>query len=499
MNLPPSIQKRIDSIVDSIEAPRIPDRELDFNAFAGHEPDEEGSFEFRESLLAAIDRIHSAGGGRVYLRHPQGRDNWMKVPMTYRIRGPVHLKSRTELLIDRGLTLFFEFSPADYLPGGRGVLRRYEGTMVYSFSPLIYALGAEDIAVRSAGGAGGDPVIDGDGFRWQKWMFAGEDRRKAEGRTHSYQLLKEHNNNAVPATELQWNDPDAHFLRPCAFEPIACRRVALEGVRFVHSPFWVVHPVFCESVAFRDLSFYARPVNNDGIDPDSCRNVLIERIFFDNHDDNVALKSGRDREAREGALVTGTELESVDSPYRRGNRIGGPTENVLIRNCVFKGHYAICIGSEIGAGARNVIAVNNLAPQEVNMGLFLKSARGRGGIVEDVYVGNLDIHHAKKDCIALIPNYDKTAHLPHPPLFRRITVENVRCSHAGKGVRVFGWPDALTADVKIRNLSVDKVTEEAFVCNNVDKLSLENVRIGETLWNDSFSLSDSSTETPLQI
>ena len=126
---------------------------------------------------------------------------------------------------------------------------------------------------------------------------------------------------------------EGHYLRPHLIQLHGCRDVTLSGFFITNSPFWCVHLLCCENVICRGLRYDAKLVNNDGIDPEMTRNLLIEDIDFNNGDDNVAIKAGRDND---------------------GWRTARPSENIIIRNCRFKGLHGVVIGSEMSAGVRNV-------------------------------------------------------------------------------------------------------------------------------------------------
>ena len=263
-----------------------------------------------------------------------------------------------------------------------------------------------------------------------------------------------------------------------------CKNVLVDCVKITNSPFWCVKPVFSESCIFRNMQFDAMVVNNDGIDPESSRNILIENIIFANHDDNVAIKAGRDKEGRDGALIAGTELEQILSDYIKEGRIKGPTENVIIRNCHFYGHHAICIGSEMSGGVRNVYAMDNYSVAEVNMGVFIKSSRLRGGKVENIYINGLKLNHTKSELIALIPNYDKADSGLYPPSFSNIQIENVECISSGSGIVIHGWPDVPIENVLLRNIKIGNAEKGNLSINEVRGIYLDHVSINGEVFNE---------------
>lgn len=498
-----SMDKAIEDIISNISEPIIPDKQVDICQVAGFCADEKGTHNFYTAIKKAIDSLDAVGGGTLLFPHSQGANHWIKQMEIYRVKGPIVLKSNIELRFHPGVKLLFEFDPQAYLPEGKPVLRRYEGISLYSYSPCIYAFNAQNIVVSTRGSNGALPIIDGMGQAWQKWSYQGDLRVQKEGKTPAYQQIRQaFNDKDVPIKDRICTDPDYHYLRPTLIEFYHCQNIKIENIKFVQAPFWVVHPVFCRNLIFRNLMYDCPNVNNDGIDVESSWDVLIENVIFDNHDDNIVIKSGRDKEGREGALVQGTPLEHISSPYIKEGRITGPTKNVVIRNCVFKGHYAFCIGSEVSGGVQNIYLKDCIAPIEVAMGVFIKSGRERGGMIEDIFVKNLSIQEARNDAICIIPNYDNDTLSPYPPSIRNIQIQNVAVARAGKGLRVFGWEDAPIKDVQITHIKIEKVLspneKDKLLINQVQNLILKDVQIENKDYRGKFTKVEKGKNPPRQ-
>lgn len=497
-----SIRLRAQSIVDRIQAPRIPDgREIILSDYAGEVPDRSGSYDFRAAMQEALRELSAHGGGTLKITHPQGASDWFKTPVTYRLSGPIQLQSGVRFAMEPATELVFDFSPLTYNDNGRGYLTRYEGTLIYGPSACLRAFNVSDIEIIALPGSGPMPAISGNGALWQNWMWAGDFHPTiTSDAERSYQRLKhEINNGGVPLPQRMCADPTEWFLRPDLFQAMFSKRIRLQGIEFRESPFWVVHPVFSTDLVFRELKFEAHCVNNDGIDPESCRRVLIERVMFSNHDDNIAIKSGRDRDAREGVLVKGTELENIDSPFIREGRTQDHSSEIVIRNNFFKGHYAICVGSEISGGASEIYAIDNTVPQDVKMLLNLKSSRSRGGVVDGVYVSGVKAHRVEDAVVCMIPNYDNDPESPFPPVFRNILVENVEVNEAGRGIVIHGWSDAPVKNVEIHQLRIGKVRGIPVEVSNAEAIKLKSVIIGETQFEKTVNHSDPSIIPPHQI
>ncbi len=490
------LKTRTDSIISAIQEPVIPDRVIDLVKFSGHSADATGTYDFRQDIQRAIDSLAAAGGGTLLFPHSKGPDYWMKTTEVYRIDGPVELRSHIQLMFDTDVRLQFVFHPEHYLHEGKGVIVRYEGTTLYSYSPLIRAFHVHDIILTARPGSGAMPVIDGDGEKWVEWSMSGEDRRKAAGLTVSYEKARDVNNQGIPLNERHFDHLGEDFLRPPLMQFFLCRNVRVEGVKLDNSPFWVVHPVFSENIVFRNLLYDDNNVNNDGVDVESSTNVLIENVIFYNHDDNVVIKAGRDREGREGLSIAGTDLETVQSPFISEGKLGGPSSNVIVRNCVFKGHHAICVGSEMSGGAHDIYVFNCIAPQEVYQGIYLKSSRKRGGTIRDIYVKNLRFNYLKADVVSIIPNYDNDTTSEWPPLIRNIYIEDVHAVNAGNGIRVFGWFDRPAEHIFLDSITVDTVRGERFSYGQVRDLQVRDVQIMNKIYNSTYNLVDESITTP---
>jgi polygalacturonase len=229
-------------------------------------------------------------------------------------------------------------------------------------------------------------------------------------------------------------------LRACLFEPVNCRRILLEGVTFTNSPFWTIHPLYCTDLTARQLTVHGTGPNTDGLDPDSCTNLLIEKCAFDTGDDCITLKSGRDKD---------------------GRRVGKPTENVHVRDCTFaRGHGTVVIGSEMSGGVRNVLA-ENLTADGTDAGVRIKTRRGRGGVVENILYRNLSLKNIAKQAITIDmfydvgnnPSVDQSGKEGIPAL-RNIAVENLNCDGAATAIIIRGLPESPIEGVSLRDVKI---------------------------------------------
>src|SRR6266704_6885698 len=305
---------QLPAVLNRIKPPTFPNKLfpiIKFGAVAG------GSNDCTSAIRRAIVACQEAGGGKVI------------VPPGEFLTGSIHLLSNVELHLEKGATVKFQTNSKAYLPA---VFTRFEGIECYNYSPLIYAFEQHDIAVTGPG------ISDGQDGNENWWEWKGKkvskpdrpNQKKARDR-----LIKMVEQN-IPPEQRRFGEGD--FLRPSFIEPNRCRNVLIQGVIIGGSPMWEIHPLLCTNVIVRGVEIISHGPNNDGCDPESSRDVLIEGCTFDTGDDCIAIKSGRNND---------------------GRRIGLPSENLVIRHCVMRdGHGGVTIGSEISGGCRNVFVEN---------------------------------------------------------------------------------------------------------------------------------------------
>jgi len=394
--------KQADAIVEVIQEPQFPDRSVNVREFGARG---DGTRNDLPALQAAVDQCSEAGGGTVQV--PSG---------TYWLEGPLHLKRSINLQLDEGSILRFSAELEDFLPV---VTTRWEGTMLFNYSPFIYANGVENVAITGAG------TIDGNSEgKFEGWF---EKQRPDQDR------LRTMGAQATPLEERILGG--GHYLRPSFIQFIDCERIKIEGVKIVQSPFWIIHPIFSKHITIRNVHIESMVLQNDGVDIDSSSYVLIENCTFRTGDDAVAIKSGRDEEGRE---------------------VGRPSENIVIRNnTCLEVHNGFAIGSEMSGSVRNVFIENNKIESGRNL-IFFKANLDRGGVVENVHVRNISVDHASHNLIRFQTDYHEFRGGNHPPIFRNFRIENVTCKEADTGIRVEGHVDSPITDVVIRNVIVEK-------------------------------------------
>ncbi|HYE58820.1 MAG TPA: glycoside hydrolase family 28 protein [Rhodothermales bacterium] len=425
----------VPGILARIRPPRFRDRDFDitrYGAVAG------GTVDCTDAFRRAIAACHGAGGGRVV------------VPAGTFLTGPIHLRSRVNLHVSEGATIQFSNDPARYLPA---VFTRWEGVELMNYSPLIYAFEQEDVAVTGTG------VLDGGGDETHWWPWKGRaeygwkqgDPMQTPARNRLFDMAER----GVPPEQRVFGEGD--YLRPQFIQPYRCRNVLIEGVTIRRSPMWEVHPVLCQNVTVRGVRIETHGPNNDGCDPESCRDVLIEDCYFDTGDDCIALKSGRNAD---------------------GRRLATPIENVVIRNCQMKdGHGGVVIGSEITGGARNVFAERcRMDSPNLERALRLKTNAMRGGVIDGVYMRDVEVGQVSDAVLRINFFYEEGERGPFKPTVRNVVVERVTCRQSRYGVYLRGFDDHPIRDVRLSDCTFEQVANGNFAAN-VEGLVLENVRM----------------------
>lgn len=420
-----------EEILSRIKAPVFPDRDYniaEYGAVAG------GEVNCTEAIRKAIKACNETGGGRVV------------VPAGVFLTGAIHLDSNVNLHLSEGSTLLFSTNPKDYLPV---VFARFEGIECMNYSPLIYAFDKENIAVTGKG------ILDGAASyeNWWTWKdLSGSDSQYAG--SDAVRLIEFGDNN-VPVEERIFGE--GHYLRPNFFEPHNCRNVLLEGVTFLRSPMWEVNPVLCTNVIIRGLTISTHGPNNDGCDPESCKDVLIEDCLFDTGDDCIAIKSGRNND---------------------GRRVGVPCENLIIRNCIMKdGHGGVSIGSEISGGCRNVFIENcRMDSPELSRAIRFKSNAKRGGFIENTFMRNVTIGQVAEAVVTIDFMYDEGPKGDHKPAVRNVYFENITSNSSPRIFLIQGFEGAVIDNINLSHCSFIGITA-ADVMQHVGRVQYDNVTV----------------------
>jgi len=415
----------------------------------------------------AIAALAAKGGGKLV------------IPPGIWLTGPIHLSSNINLHLERGALLKFSGDCKLYPL----VVIDLKGEKEVDSTSPISGENLENVAIT------GDGIIDGGGDSWRPvkrgklsdsdWKTLLKSGGVVNGNGDTWWPNREAMTGEKLVEQLRKNqclkledyEPAHQFLRPKMLRLINCRKVLLENVTFQNPPNWTLNPSLCEDVSILNVRVHNSPVaqNSDALDLESCRHVIIRDCTFDVGDDGICLKSGKDA---------------------AGRRIGVPTEDVLVEGCtVYHAHGGFTIGSEMSGGVRNV-RVNNCTFMGTDVGLRFKSTRGRGGVVENIFISNVRMTDISGDAINFNMYYGGRFPLDEPPgnagtnvppvteetpQFRDIHIENVTCRGAQKAVLLEGLPEMPIRNIHLKNVSITAQT--GVVLTDATDIFFDNVQI----------------------
>ncbi len=392
-----------------------------------------------EAFSKAIDELSRQGGGR------------LSVPQGVWFTGPIVLKSHVDLHLEKGAVILFS-GDMDLYPV---IETNYEGELRKHCQSPVSAVGQTDIAITGQG------IIDGNGICWRPL----KKEKVTEGQWKKFTSK----GGVFPRSTMWYPSEERVKMRPVLLYLESCRNVLLQGVTFQNSPNWCLHPLLCENLIVDQVMVrnpaYAQ--NGDAIDVESCRNVLVVNSSFDAGDDGICLKSGRDEQ---------------------GRRRGRPTENVVVDGCtVFNGHGGFVVGSEMSGGVRN-IWVNDCQFLGTDAGLRFKSCRGRGGVVENIYIRNIsmadilgdavtfDLFYGGKSVIEQLESGERINNIAAEPVgegtpvFRNIDIQHVVCRGAHRALWFNGLPEMPISDIRLSDITIQADEPgDFFNCKNITK------------------------------
>lgn len=423
-----------------------------------------------DAIAKAIDKVASMGGGKVII--PRGL--W--------VTGPIVFKSNINLEVQEGALVLFSTNK-DLYPL---IETSFEGLNTVRCMSPIYGKDLENIAITGKG------TIDGNGQAWRmvkkskltdsQWNKLVASGGIAIGNKWypSEQFIKGEKlaSMNVP-TELKTLEDFKvirDFLRPVMVSLVSCKNVLLDGPVFQNSPAWNVHPLMCENLIVRNISvrnpWFSQ--NGDGIDIESCKNAVLYNSTFDVGDDAICIKSGKDKDGRDRKM---------------------PNENLVVKNCiVYHGHGGVTVGSEMSSGVKN-LHVSNCTFIGTDVGLRFKSKRGRGGVVEGIYISDIYMTNIPTKAISFNMYYggksmsemaadgdDKkqnTEAIPavneETPVFKDIVIKNVVCEGADQAIYLQGLPEMKLANVHIENVSIR--ANKGLSCLDTENVTLKNISL----------------------
>lgn len=425
-----------------------------------------------EAFAKTIEEVASKGGGTVL------------VPRGIWLTGPIQFKSNINLHLEAGALILFSKDFDDYPL----IETSFEGLNTVRCISPIYADGVENIAITGTG------TLDGNGDAWRPVKKNKMTSAQWKSLLATGGLLNEKGDMWFPSessikgyeASSNFNVPDLidpselekvkDFLRPVMVSIKNSKRILLDGPTFQNSPAWNIHPLMSEDIIIRNLNvrnpWYSQ--NGDGLDLESCRNVLIYNNIFDVGDDAICFKSGKDQDGRDRGI---------------------PTENVVVKNnIVYHGHGGFVVGSEMSGGVKNV-HISKCTFMGTDVGLRFKSTRGRGGVVENIYISDIDMINIPTDVInfnlfyggnspvleadqsaedeardeAAVPVSETT------PSFKNIFMKNIKATGSGVAANFQGLPEMNLQNVTLEDSFLE--AKKGIIAVDTDGLILKNVTV----------------------
>lgn len=442
-----------------VEKPQIPSYTVCITDFGGKS---DGTTLNTEAFRKAMAHLAEKGGGKLI------------VPAGLWHTGPIEMKSHTELHLEDGALIVFTADRSQYPL----IDTYFEGVRSRRCMSPLTAHNVTDIAITGRGtinanGQAWRPVKKGKmtAGQWDALLKEGVTNKKGDVWFPTQDIHDANTDKTLMENAIKTDTKEAwakvhDSLRPALLSIVGCKRVMLKDATFENSPGWNIHPLMSSDITIEDINvrnpWYAQ--NGDGLDLESCRNVTVCRSVFDVGDDAICMKSGRDKEGRDRNM---------------------PTENVIVKDCrVYHGHGGFVVGSEMSGGVRN-IWVKNCQFIGTDIGLRFKSTRGRGGVVENIFIDGVYMANMPGDAMTFDLYYaganpgnnkaerykvDETT-----PSFRKISIQNVTILNAKRCAFINGLPEMPVQDIVIKNSSMSG--KEGIYLNCVNRLTLDNVKI----------------------
>lgn len=450
-----------------IKEPLIPSNSvsiIDFGAKSG------GELLCTKAFNEAIVALSKKGGGRVVV--PRG--TWLT--------GPITLKSNIELFTEAGALVLFSTDKNLYPL----VATNFEGFNTYRCSSPVNGRNLENVAITGRG------VFDGSGDVWRAVKKEKLTESQWKKLISSGGVVSENGKTWYPSGQFRAGEKQAEmnvprnlktkeefekirdFLRPVMISLVSCKNVLIDGPTFQNSPAWCIHPFLCENLIVRNTTvknpWYSQ--NGDGIDIESCKNSIVHDSNFDVGDDAICIKSGKDKEGRDRGI---------------------PNENLIVKNCVvFHGHGGVTVGSEMSGGVRNM-HVSNCTFIGTDVGLRFKSNRGRGGVVENIYISQIEMINIPAQAISFNLYYGGKSTMEamgegdskgepalqpvseETPQFKNIFIRDVNCKGAYQGIFLQGLPEMNLENIQLENIQME--ADYGLICTDVTKIKIKDLKL----------------------
>ncbi len=423
-------------ITNNLKDPVFPEREYTVTDFGAVN---DGETDCTDAFKEVIQKCYDEGGGKVVFP-----------PGTY-LTGAIHLLSNVHLHFEDGSIILFSTDKKKYLPN---VYTRFEGMECMNYSPFIYAYKQENIALT------GEGIFNGQGKSWWSWKgkWSGSiDTGWKQGVPHQKDdndLLTEMVKNNVPVEKRIFGE--GHFLRPSFIQFYECKNILIDGIILNNSPMWNIHPVLSENIIVRNVKIKTLGPNNDGCNPESSKNIIIDNCLFDTGDDCIAIKSGRNED---------------------GRRINVPSENIIIRNCtMYEGHGGVVIGSEISGNVKMIFIENCIMnSKNLERAIRIKSNSLRGGVVEGIYVRNTKVVQVSEATVKINLFYSKGRGEFYPEI-RNIYIEQLYSNKSKYPVWINADEKSSVENIYLIDCTFEESENENYI-KNVKNFVLENVTI----------------------
>jgi polygalacturonase len=433
--------KRMELVVKSIPETHFINRIYNINDFGGVA---DGKTLNTAAFEKAIKECAANGGGKVLV--PNGKY----------LTGPIHLESNVNLHLEDKAEILFSLNPKDYPI----VHTSWEGTELMNYSPLIYAKNKTNVAVTGKG------ILNGQADKTNWWIWSGgkdygwKKGIPSQNDPQNREVLVEMAEKGTPVSDRVFGEN--RYLRPNFIEFFECNTVLIKDVTIINSPFWILHPLKTNNMIIDGVTVNSHGPNNDGCDPEYSQNIVIRNCTFNTGDDCIAIKAGRDAD---------------------GRRVAIPSKNIIVQNCkMIDGHGGVVIGSEISAGVNNVYVENCVMDSpNLDRAIRIKTNSKRGGVIEDVFVRNLEVGTVKECVLKLNMFYNvygsQTGNFI--PTIRNINLENVTVKNGGKySVWAEGYKESPVENITLKNVKIQKV-DSVYLLKNVKNINFINTYIND--------------------
>jgi len=461
------LYKGIEFKMEKVKEPVIPANSVsivDFGAVSG------GQVLCTAAFSKAIEALSAKGGGQVII--PRG--TWFT--------GPITMKSNIDLHAEAGALVLFSGDKNLYPL----VNTSFEGFNTYRCTSPINGRNLENIAIT------GEGIFDGTGEAWRAVKKEKLTESQWKKLVASGGIVHENGKTWYPSEQFRAGEKLAEmnvprqlktkeefekirdFLRPVMVSLISCKKVLLDGPTFQNSPAWCLHPLLCEDLTVRNTTvknpWFSQ--NGDGLDIESCKNSVVYDSNFDVGDDAICIKSGKDKEGRDR---------------------GVPTENLIIKNCVvYHGHGGVTVGSEMSGGVKNM-HVSNCTFIGTDVGLRFKSNRGRGGVVENIYISGIEMINIPTQAISFNLFYSgrsATEDLEaggigaveklwpvteETPQFKNIVIRNVNCKGALQAIQLQGLPEMNLENIQLSHIQME--ADYGLTCIDATGVKIQDLRL----------------------